>query len=144
MARGSNSNSRYPNKRPGNKVEMKFSCGNSTTSQLREFEKVLNQINQHRAADDQVMIAGSLKVLLEHLENGEVHYMTEMSVPSSFENKPAEVVTTLKTFLKGVEKTWIIYHKAAKPYVWEAACNSVKNTFMPFHIYSCDNVMLLS
>lgn len=143
MSKG-NSNNRYPGKRDGQRLKIVFSCGDSKVEKMRDFEKILDQINQHRSMDDQVVLSGNLRTLLEHLEKGEVHYMTEMSVPSSLENKPFEVITTLRTFLKGDERLWIVHHKTAKHYVWGMSCDSVKNAFSTFHIYSCDNVVALS
>ncbi len=142
MAR--NSNTKYPNKREGEKVKVQFTCGEYKTGKMGELDDALSQINQHRSIDDQVVVTDNMRMLLRHLEGGEIFYVTQMAISPVMINKPLDIVTTLKTFLKGEERLWVIYHKETTSYVWKAVYTSVRGNFSDFLIYSCDTVTLLA
>lgn len=131
-------------KRDGQKVNPQFICGDCTKQRLDEMEGVINQMNKHRSSEEQIQISNNMRTLLRHLEKGEVHYMTPMAVPSVMTNRPPELVITLKTFLKGEERLWIVYHKEKKSYTWKVACNSKGALFSDFSIHSCDALVSLS
>lgn len=142
MAR--NSNNKFPGKLPGRKVNTSIACGDCQKGRLKELESVIDRMNRQRDPNDQIIVDGNMRLLLEHLERGEVHFMTKMTVNSAMMNKPLEVVTTIRTFLKGVEKLWIVHHTEKKPYSWKATYTSVEGAFSDFYIYSCDTLVLLS
>lgn len=142
MAR--NSNNKYPNKRPGQKVSAKFAFGDCKIESFHHLDEAMNQRSRHLAFNEQTMIEGDMRTLMQDLEYGEVHYAVEMAVPSAFKNKQAELVTIIRTFLNGNERLWAVRHSTSKSYVWEVTYNSISGVFGAFHIYSCDNVVLMA
>lgn len=134
---------RFPGKRLGSKVKVLLTCRGCREEKLKEFDAAISRMNETLGEGEKIAICGNMRTLLEHLEKGEVYYATPMAVPTVMENKPHETVTTIRTFLKGDERLWVLRHRENVPYVWKANYSSVGSSFLNFFIYSCDTVALL-
>lgn len=145
MAKGLRTNTkgrgnRQDNRRQSYQVKTDYSYCECMIRDVGELEEALNQRNRHQQASAQVTLDGNMKTLLRHLEEGEVIYKAEMTVPSALVNRQPSNLIILRTTLKGQESSWIVRHESNESHIWEANYSCRESAFGAFRICSCDRV----
>ncbi len=131
------------NKRVGHKVNPSYSYGGQIVKNVRELDAAIRLAASERLVQTQEWLDGNMRMLLTHLEEGSVYYVTEVAIPSAYENKQPTTLITLKTLSKNEEKLWAVHHDPKSPYSWKAECICRSGAFGTFRIYSCDTVKMI-
>lgn len=134
---------RQDNRRQSYQLKTDYSYGGCMIRNSGELEEAMNQRNRHQPASAQTPLESNMRTLLRHLEEGEVVYKAEMTVPSGLTNRQPSTLLTLRTSLKGQECTWIVRHEANDSHIWEVNYSCRESAFGAFRICSCDKVTLV-